>query len=101
MKAEQEVSLIERRNQVEDTQNKMSEEAKQKGVDPQMVDQAKANYKKAQAIYDLDRHLKMSTSGVEPVTSESVDPKKFSTRLERMYDSGRLQEAVGEDDEQR
>lgn len=90
-------ALIERQNALEDTMNKMWEDAKAKGVDPKMVDAAKANWKKAQALYDLDKHVKLSTSGVEPHTSETVDPKKLSGRLEKMYDSGRLQEAVGDD----
>jgi hypothetical protein len=94
---DQEGALLEQRGQLETAQNQMWEEAKQKGVASKLVDQAKANYRKAQALYDLDRHIKMSTSGVEPVTTETLDPKKLSTRLERLYDSGRLQEAVGND----
>lgn len=94
---EAEGALLERQNELEDTMNKMWDEAKQKGVTPALVDEAKTNWKKAQALYDLDKHIKLSTSGVEPHTSETVDPKKLSSRLEKMYDSGRLQQAVGED----
>jgi hypothetical protein len=66
---------------------------------------AKANYRKAQALYDLDLHVKKSVSGMRPDVGnaaqaaknpETVDPKKLFARGNSLYDSGRLQEALGE-----
>jgi hypothetical protein len=103
----EEAKLLARKSSLEASQEGAFEEAKAKGVDPRLVDDAKANYKKAQALYDVDNHVKMSTSGTRPnigkpgaQTPEIVDPKKLSSRLNKVYDSGRLQDAAGEDNAQ-
>lgn len=103
----EEAKLLARKANLETSQEGAFEEAKAKGVDPKLVDDAKANYKKAQALYDVDNHVKMSTSGTRPnigkpggQTPEIVDPKKLSSRLNKVYDSGRLQDAAGEDNAQ-
>jgi hypothetical protein len=75
---------------------------KQAGVDPNLVDKARADWKQAQSLYDLDSQLKMSTSGMRPEmatptsTPETVDPRKAFDRLNKLYNSGRLQQAVGQ-----
>ena len=103
----EEAKLLARKANLEASQEGAFEQAKAKGVDPKLVDDAKANYKKAQALYDVDNHVKMSTSGTRPnigkpgaQTPEVVDPKKLNSRLNKVYDSGRLQDAVGEDNAQ-
>jgi hypothetical protein len=103
----EETKLLARKANLEASQEAAFEQAKAKGVDPKLVDEAKANYKKAQALYDVDNQVKMSTSGSRPnigkpgaQTPEIVDPKKLSNRLNKVYDSGRLQEAAGEDEAQ-
>jgi hypothetical protein len=94
---DQESALIERRNSIQDALDKTFEEAKTSGMDPKLIDEANANFKKSMALYDVDRGVKAATSGVEPATPETIDPAKLSKRLEKLYDTGRLQEAVGED----
>ena len=103
-----EAKLLTRKANLEASQEATFEQAKAAGVDPGLVDQAKTDYKQAQALYDLDSNIKksvVSTSGRPGVTSpealaknpETVDPKKLATRVNAMYDSGRLQDALGED----
>jgi hypothetical protein len=98
---EGEEALLKRRSEVEQSQAETFEQAKQAGVEPKTIDSARADYKQAQALYDLDRQLKMSASGMRPElaspgsTPEIIDPKKAFLRLNRLYDSGRLQQAAG------
>jgi hypothetical protein len=98
-----EASLLKAQKETEDAMQEAFNDAKAKGVDPKLVDEANANFKKSQALYDLDKHLKMSASGMRPdvgtaatKNAEAVDPSKMFTRMNRLYDSGRLQEAVGQ-----
>jgi len=98
-----EASLLKAQKETEDAMQEAFKDAKAKGVDPKLVDEASGNFKKSQALYDLDKHLKMSASGMRPdigtaaaKNPEAVDPSKMFSRMNRLYDSGRLQEAVGE-----
>ncbi len=98
-----EASLLKAQKETEDAMQEAFRDAKAKGVDPGLVDEANANFKKSQALYDLDKHLKMSASGMRPDVgtasagnAEAVDPSKMFSRMNRLYDSGRLQEAVGQ-----
>ncbi|HWC20038.1 MAG TPA: hypothetical protein VG498_23695 [Terriglobales bacterium] len=102
---EKEAELLKKKADVETAQQKVFEDAKAKGVDPKLVDQAKANYRKAQALYDLDLNVKKSVSGMRPDVGdpklaaknpETIDPNKLFNRINSLYDSGRLQEALGE-----
>jgi hypothetical protein len=101
---DQESALLQKKAEVETSQAQAFEDAKAAGVDPKLVDQARLTYKQAQALYDLDAQLKMSTSGMRPELAapssksspELLDPKKAFQRLNRLYDSGRLQEALGQ-----
>jgi hypothetical protein len=71
-------------------------------ISPELAEQAKADYRQAQAIYDLDSAVKASTKGVRPEqstatsTAEYLDPQKLDLRLQKLQDSGRLAQAVGE-----
>jgi hypothetical protein len=98
-----EASLLKAQKETEDAMQEAFKDAKAKGVDPKLVDEANASFKKSQALYDLDKHLKMSASGMRPDVGtvsaknpEAVDPTKMFSRMNRLYDSGRLQEAVGQ-----
>lgn len=103
--AVQEAKLLKAQKETEDGMQESFNDAKAKGIDPKLVDEANANFKKSQALYDLDSNIKKAVSGGRPgVTSadlldksrELVDPKKFLTRINSLYDSGRLQDALGE-----
>jgi hypothetical protein len=100
-----EEALLKRKAEVEKAQQETFKQAKAAGVDPATVDSANADWKKAQALHDLDRQLKMAASGMRPElaasgvksSAELLDPGKAFLRLNRLYDSGRLQQAVGKD----
>jgi hypothetical protein len=97
-----EASLLKAQKETEAAMQEAFDDARAKGVDPKLIDEATANFKKSQALYDLDKHLKMSASGMRPDVGtsaknpEAVDPNKMFSRMNRLYDSGRLQEAVGQ-----
>lgn len=83
----------------EDALQRAQQTAVANGVDPNTLKAADASFKQSQALYDLDKNVKTSTAGRTEATggSETIDPKKLSPKLEKMWDSGRLQDAVGEE----
>jgi hypothetical protein len=88
-----------KRNDIETSQAQMIEDLKAKGIDPKTVDAAVAHYKQAMALRDLDKAVKASTTGdiaSGATKSESVNPKAFTARIQKLYDSGRLKQAVGD-----
>jgi hypothetical protein len=75
------------------------DKAKENGLD---VDQAKSDWKKYNASYDLGKQIRMSTTGRAGISAETVDLDKLSPRLHKLYDSnsptqlGRLQQLAGD-----
>jgi len=87
-----------KRNDIETSQAQAIEDLKGKGIDPKIADDAIAYYKQAMSIRDVDKAVKGSTTGDLRVDkSETVNPKMLTLRLQRLYDSGRLQQALGSD----
>jgi hypothetical protein len=70
-------------------------------IDPDLAEQAKNDYRQSSALYDVSQQIRSSASGLRPEigegTPETVDPAKLSPRLNKLYDSGRLQQALGND----
>ncbi len=68
-------------------------------INPDLAEQAKTDYKQSQALYDVSQQIRSSASGLRPElgegTPETIDPAKLSPRLNKLYDSGRLQQALG------
>jgi len=101
---EQYSTLEDRQNEIETLQANLIDELKSSGkIDPKLADQAVGNYRQAQALYDLDTAVQRSTSG-KPIgvgktagLPETVDPKKLAPRVTALWKSGRLQQALGED----
>jgi hypothetical protein len=100
---DREGQLIERLNTVQDAKDAALVDAKAKGVDPKLIDQANAAWKRAAALDDLSRHIRMSASGMRPGLAEAgakTNPEILSTaklfpRINGLYNSGRLQQALG------
>jgi TolA-binding protein len=88
-----------KRNNIETSQSQMIEDLKEKkGIDPKIADDAVAHYKQAMSLRDLDRAVKGSTTGdVRVGLKEKVDPQKFVNRVQKLKDSGRLEQALGKD----
>lgn len=98
--------LEDKQSDIETSQAQLIEDLKASGkVDPALADEAAATYKQAQALYDVDAQIKASTTGragvsIEPMDggpTETIDTAKLAPRLHKLYDRGRLQQAVGED----
>lgn len=103
---EDEAPIYKKIKETEDEMNDAFDEARKKGVPPELIDRADANFRKSQALYDLDNAVKKSTSGAHPGMShpdlladspETLDPKAFHKRVNALYDSGRLHDALGEE----
>lgn len=98
-----EASLLKAQSETEDGMQEAFEDARVRGVDPKLIDEATGNFKQSQALYDLDTAIQRSTSG-KPVgvgevkgLPETVDPKKLAPRITALWKSGRLQQAIGEE----
>jgi hypothetical protein len=73
------------------------EQATKNGVDPEIADKARSAWKQQSALRDLDQAVKGATEGNVKNAPEIVDPKKLVGRLQKLEDSGRLAEALGDD----
>jgi hypothetical protein len=99
---ENEEALLKRKSEIEQSQQDVFDQAKAAGVDPKLVDSARADWKQAHSLYDLDSQIKMSAGGMRPELAgpnsspEVLDPRKAFDRLNKLYNSGRLQQAVGQ-----
>jgi hypothetical protein len=96
--------LIERINDLEDAKAKALEQAEAKGVNPNLINDANKTYRQASALEDLSKHIQSSTSGLRGdiaqgvnAAKESVSPAKLSTRVNRLFNTGRLQQGLGQD----
>jgi hypothetical protein len=103
---QKEASILKGQKETEDAMQEAFDDAKAKGIDPKLIDRADANFRKSQALYDLDNAVKKSTKGAHPDVStpellkespETLNPKMFHSRINALYDSGRLQDALGEE----
>ena len=102
-----EAELDARRADIENARDAAFDRAKEQGVDPALVEGARADFKRGQALKDLDYNIKKVASGARPNPKmlpselakdpEMLHPERMQKRLDSMYDSGRLQEAVGQE----
>jgi hypothetical protein len=95
--------LIERINDLEDVREKAFAAAKANGVDPNLIHSANAAHRQAMALGDLSKHIQASISGLRSdvaqgvnAAEESLSPAKLASRVNRLYNSGRLQQALGD-----
>jgi hypothetical protein len=105
----EEAALQVRKTRLEMQMGQIMDEAETKEVSKTTVDAAKADFKQAQAIYDTNHQIRMSTTGVRPdmqgaaEVPEEVNAKSLMNRLNKLYNKtdksgiGRLQQAVGDD----
>lgn len=94
---------VEHLNDLTDAHDKAMQEAEAAGVPRTLLDQANADYRKAMAMADLNRAIRASSEGLRPELAEGASkpiPEKVNTgklfnRVNKLYDSGRLQDAIG------
>jgi hypothetical protein len=89
-----------KRADIEANQKAMIDQlVKDRKVNPALAEQAKADYAQAQALYDTSQQVRAATTGRAGIGSgETINPKTLSAKLNKLYDSGRLQQATGSDD---
>lgn len=94
---------IEKLNDLQDAHEQAMSEAEQQGVPRTLLDQANADFRKSKAMADLNRAVRASSEGLRPELAsgankplpEKVNTGKLFSRVNKLYDSGRLQDAIG------
>lgn len=94
-------NLLAEKMQFQWRQEAMLDKMAEQGVPAETVDAAKAAYKKSMALLDTDAAVKaVSIAGQETNPAlpgkEVIDPKKLLGRVSKLFDSGRLKDAFGE-----
>ncbi len=94
-------NLLAEKMQFQWRQEAMLDKMAEQGVPAETVDAAKAAYKKSMALLDADAAVKAVTvpgQETNPVIKgkEMADPKKLLGRITKLFDSGRLKDAFGE-----
>jgi len=81
-------------------QDSIFDQFRSKFDDPAALDEAKQNWKQAMRLDDLSDQLQRSVQGSRPGIkgpAEQIDAKGLDKRLNSLFNTGDLQEAVGED----
>jgi len=97
--------LTERLNDLEDAKSAALDKAREAGVDPNLINEANKTHRQSMALYDLSKHMRSSIAGLrqelaegtEGLEQEVLNPTKLAAKANRLYDSARLQQALGED----
>jgi hypothetical protein len=101
---EEEGRLVERLNAEQASMEQAIKELRGKGLDPDLIKEANNLYRQHKGVEELSNHIRKTTQGLrpelrqagEPATPETVHPGRLEARVNAMYDSGRLQSALGE-----
>ncbi len=95
---------VERLNDLQDSHEKAMQEAEAAGVPRTLLDQANADFRKSKAMVDLSQNIRASSEGLRPELAtgakkpipETVNTGKLNSRVNKLYDFGRLQDALGD-----
>jgi hypothetical protein len=95
---------IEKLNDLTDAHEKAMQEAESQGVPRSLLDQANGDFRKSKAMLDVSRAVRSSSEGLRPELAtgaknpipETVNTGKLFNRVQKLYDSGRLQDALGQ-----
>ncbi len=87
-----------RASDIESAQQDLIKNLVQDGkISPDLADKATADYKQASALSDLSQQIRSATKGRVGFDAEQVNVSSLRDRANKMFDSGRLQQALGED----
>jgi hypothetical protein len=97
-------ALLEKYNALEDAKHAAEQEAIANGVDPATFKVANAKWAKGSALLDLQKHIQESATGLRPelhqpgtnAAPETISPGKLAPRANRLYNSGRLAQALNQ-----
>ncbi len=95
---------VEKLNDLQDAHEKAMQEAEAQGIPRTLLDQANSDFRKSKAMLDLSKQVRASAeglrtelaSGANKPIPETVNTGKLFPRVQKLYDSGRLQDAVGQ-----
>ncbi len=80
------------------------EQLASKGLGADFVDRADALYKRAMALGDVSKPIQSAVTGLRgdlatgsDAVAEVLSPSKLAVRINKLYDTGRLQQALGEE----
>lgn len=108
---DQEGAFVEKLNDLQEAHEKAMSEADQalkeqgKGQTAKgLLEQANSDFRKSKAMLDLSKQIRASAEGLRPELAsgaktpipEKLNTGKLTGRVNKMYDSGRLQDALGE-----
>jgi len=96
-------AFIEKLNELQDAHEKIMTEMEEAGVPRTLLNEANSVYRKAKSMLDLNRAIRASSEGLRPELAngaknpipEKVNTTKLVSRVNKLYDSGRLQDALG------
>jgi hypothetical protein len=99
------IDLMKQRNSVEKSMQDAFDKARAQGVDPDLIKEANTLHGQRKAMEEVSEHIRSTTSGTRPehVTDEmpgepeKVDAGNLFKRLDGMYNTGTLQQALGPD----
>lgn len=105
---DEEGRLVELRNAEYEGLKGAIAELRAKGVDPDLINEASTAFRQHKGAEELSNNIRKSTRGLRPelrqagqeVTPETVHPEQFANRVNAMYDSGRLQDVLGQENAQ-
>lgn len=102
---DQESAYVEKLNGLQNAHDKAMEEAEAQGVPRTLLNRADADFRKSKAMLDLSKQIRASSEGLRPELQsgtnkpipEKVNTSKLFSRVNKLYDSGRLHDALGKD----
>lgn len=101
---EKDAVLQKRLEDAEAAHQAAKEQLASKGLGADLVDRADALYKRAMALADVSKPIQSATTGLRGdlvaggnAVAEAISPTKLAARINRLYDAGRLQQALGEE----
>jgi hypothetical protein len=80
-------------------QEQILAQAREAGVPEETIQAARSSWRQGSELQDLQAQINFGVKGRAAVTEagEMIDASKIAPRLQKMYDSGRLQDALGEE----
>jgi hypothetical protein len=99
--------LLEKYNAIEDAKLALEQQARDAGVDPESILLANSKYAQGQSLLDFAKHVQSVSSGLRPelqsglkagqtAAPETLSATGLAQRANRMYNSGRLTQGLGQ-----
>lgn len=95
--------LIEKLATAQDAHDAAMKEAEDAGLPKGLINRANADFRQGKSMLDLNKQIQASAEGIRPEMAsaakrpiaERLSPTKLSPRLDKMINSGRINDAIG------